>query len=933
MPWAIPLRSKLSAIGVIVAAIGAIVAAAQQPPAVFKSSIDLVPVDVSVVDKNGRPVPDLTAEDFALSVDGKPRTIATAQFVSVAAEPVARPADPPYYSSNAGGSGGRLVMFVVDVGSIGAGRGKAALDAAARFVSTLKPNDRVGLVTVPAGGVTIDFTSDHARVESTLRSVIGQATDHLGPAKLGIADALGLERGDDAAIRHVADRECSTGDTSPQGRDFCIQQLMQDAQLMLTERRDRAHKTLASLRTLFERLSSSETPKTLVFMSEGLPQEGDTLDLTWVSARASAAHITMYILQLDPPDTDATAARMSTTKGADREALREGLDAMAALTRGDVMRVVSNADFAFQRVALELSGYYLLSFEPQPGDRDSKPHKIRIDSRRKDVEVRARREFSAGAPAAKSTEDLVIETLRSPLLAADIPLRLTTYSFRDAATSKLKIVLAVEIDRSANSRDNVALAYLLTDASGRAVVSNLERKVSAPIEVGSHTQKYVGAAAGDAPGIYSLKVAVVDDTGRRGSVERTFEAKLTSFGQVRTSDLLIADNAEGMTAEGLTPSVSAVFSGDELHGHVELMSQAEDQLARASVSLEVAESADAKAIDSARAVFQQTPPGETAEHRRSAEAVVPIALLPPGEYVARAVISIDGRKVGQVVRPFRIAAHTVESAGRPRAALPSATAISVKSRIDAFDKSSVLTPQVVGFFLDRLGAAAATSATTVGGALDATRAGHFDAALQALKDAGNDQLATRFLKGIALLARGELNPAANEFREALRLDSEFFPAAFYLGACYAAGGRDREAVGAWQTSLITEANAPFIYTLLGDALLRLRDGKQAVEALTEAHTHWPADNDVTLRLGTALIMAGQPAEGLRTLEPYLAQHPEDGDRLFLAMRALYEARRSGHPIVSAEEDRATFMRYAAAYSAAKGSQQALVDQWRKFFGK
>ena len=40
----------------------AMLAAAQepQPPrATFKSTVDLVPVDVSVVDRNGRPVPDL----------------------------------------------------------------------------------------------------------------------------------------------------------------------------------------------------------------------------------------------------------------------------------------------------------------------------------------------------------------------------------------------------------------------------------------------------------------------------------------------------------------------------------------------------------------------------------------------------------------------------------------------------------------------------------------------------------------------------------------------------------------------------------------------------------------------------------------------------------------------------------------------------------
>jgi hypothetical protein len=39
------------------------------------------------------------------------------------------------------------------------------------------------------------------------------------------------------------------------------------------------------------------------------------------------------------------------------------------------------------------------------------------------------------------------------------------------------------------------------------------------------------------------------------------------------------------------------------------------------------------------------------------------------------------------------------------------------------------------------------------------------------------------------------------------------------------------------------------------------------------------------------------------------------------------------PIGTAEEDRRRFERYAAAYTAAGGPQQALVDQWRKFVAR
>src|SRR5437773_2536863 len=49
----------------------------QQAPPIFRSGIDLVEVDVSVLDKDRFPVRDLTALDFTVLEDGKPRPIVT----------------------------------------------------------------------------------------------------------------------------------------------------------------------------------------------------------------------------------------------------------------------------------------------------------------------------------------------------------------------------------------------------------------------------------------------------------------------------------------------------------------------------------------------------------------------------------------------------------------------------------------------------------------------------------------------------------------------------------------------------------------------------------------------------------------------------------------------------------------------------------------
>jgi hypothetical protein len=109
---------------------------------------------------------------------------------------------------------------------------------------------------------------------------------------------------------------------------------------------------------------------------------------------------------------------------------------------------------------------------------------------------------------------------------------------------------------------------------------------------------------------------------------------------------------------------------------------------------------------------------------------------------------------------------------------------------EAFDRSSVLTPQVVGFFLDRMNFGA-TGASNAGPALEHARAGRFAEASAAMAVKGKETLPSAFLHGLALYSKNDLAAAARQFRDTLRLDPEFFPAAFYLGSCYAAGNRIR----------------------------------------------------------------------------------------------------------------------------------------------
>ena len=913
----------------LAAVLGAIISAAHlgaqdapQAPT-FRTAVDLVPVDVNVLDRTGRPVPGLDAADFVLTVDGQPRRVVSAQYIASVRDGQPAPATPTHYSSNNSAAGGRMIMIAVDQANIGSGRGRLALESARKFVERLSPADRVGVVALPGAGPQVDFTANHALVHAMLGRIVGQDSGFQGAYRVGMHEAAEINRGNQLMVTEVVNRECAG--LRGVELELCRRQITSDAMTMVTLGRERARNSLTALRHLIDRMALTPSQKTIIYISEGLLLDREFADVSWIGPAAARAQVVLYVLQLETPAFDASIARPSPTATQDRALAEEGLGVLAGMTRGTVMRVVSSAEGVFQRLALELSGYYLLSFEPDAGDRDGKTHKIAVTvPGRRDTSIRSRREFVVGETAMRTAEEMLRETLRAPLLSSDIGLKLSTYTLREGDGQKLRILFAAEIDRSRNPTERISLASVLMDPKGAVIGTLLEKDVSTPIRAATRTQDFISSIPADAPGLYTLKVAVVDGRGTRGSVEHTFRAQLSSAGQVRVTDLLIGERSA--SAGRVLPTVAGEFSSDVLHGYVELYSEAEDALKNTTVEIEVATSEEGRALDrtDARLLAQ---PGDTAG-RRTAEAVVPIALLPPGEYIARAVINIGGKRAGLVSRPFSIPKTRIAAPSAPISAGVSRPPIAFASRIDAFDRRAVLAPDVVGFFMERMnfGPGGAPGAPV---AIEHARSGRFDEAIEALGGAQSRPVAAAFLKGLALYARGELEPAAGKFREALKLDSEFFPAAFYLGSCYAAGGRDRQAVGAWQTSLVTESDAPFIYTLLADGFLRLRESHSALNILKEASTLWPDNDQVLLRMGTAYAAGGKRSEAFAILEPYVQRNPTDHERIFVLLQTLYEARAAGSSVKSPAEDRALFDKYAQAYAEAKGPQQEMVEVWRK----
>src|SRR5688572_13127047 len=167
-------------------------ALAQQPQApspkpqvpIFRAGIELVTVDVTALDSNGRQVMDLTAADFQVEIDGDRRQVTSAEYVRsvdplrvIGAPSKVVVPDETFSSSNAKGApSGRLIMVLVDQGNIRTGSARAVMNSAKRFVDTLTPEDRVAVVAIPGPGELVDFTNNHDRVREALLRIVGQAT-------------------------------------------------------------------------------------------------------------------------------------------------------------------------------------------------------------------------------------------------------------------------------------------------------------------------------------------------------------------------------------------------------------------------------------------------------------------------------------------------------------------------------------------------------------------------------------------------------------------------------------------------------------------------------------------------------------------------------------------------------------------------------------
>ncbi len=922
-----------------------LLAQATQAP-VFRSGVEVMEVDVTVVDAKGMPVRDLRIPDFTVTIDGQPRRVISAEFISENTTFSAEPAGPrdPYVSNNTDRRPGRLIMIVIDRNNTETHTLRSAAAALKGFVASIAPDDRLALVTVPPPGPSVDFTTNHALIVEAISRIIGSDDPMLSRYNISEYEAVSFEnRSNPIATQRLLFRAC--GDVDANTMSPCDRDVEQEALTIATHIRQKTSESVSGYSALLKNLRDVEGAKSMIILSQGLMLEGSQGEASALATLAAEARVSINVLMFSQMAGNASQERISETMSQDRDLREAGLETLAARSRGSLFRVVTNPQFIFDRLRNEISAHYMLGVEPAERDRDGRAHQIRVRVGRQNVQVRARQQvqYTKLTPNTWSRDVVMGRVLRSPAANTELPMRLSTYTFRDAAPNKVKLILAAEIDPESMEKElDLAIGFAIFDEAGKPVLGGQERKIySANSDL---PIRYELAVAVD-PGTYRVRLAAVDMAGKSGSVERPISAFGMMNHELALGDLILSSVREGRGNDLRAPVVLKVADG-QLGTYTEVYTNKPGALDDTTVRFEIADSADGPALQTSAADIRE----RADQTMRQALAVVPVGALPPGRYIARVIVSRGDKSVGKLTRPFditpRMAATaatgatgatgamggtggtgTTSAAGATTAGA-AMTGVVVAVRPMVFRKEQVLTPDMLRATFDAIAknhpAAKAAIARARGGKIEGT-------AMMAL-DAG-DQNAGSMLRGIELLMKGDLNGSANQFNVALRNPADAPMAWFYLGACYAAAGRDKEAVAAWERARSAQVQLPALPLVIADAWLRLGQPADALEPLRAALEREPQDDAIRRNLAVAQSHLGLHEQAYPTIVPFLDRNPKDADALMIALHALYQVHIEGKTLGTADEDKAKAALYARAYADVKGPQLALVEKWAEYLSR
>ena len=584
--------------------------APQGPLPTFRTGVDIVEIDVTVLDKDRHPVKGLTAEDFTILDRGKPQPIVAFSAVDVP-PPVSYPAPwmreaPIDVVSNV--ENRRLVAIVMDDAytEFNPDFAKRAKQIAKNAVDELGPAD-LAAVTFTFLGQRQNFTSDRSKLLAAIDSFVPKTTVAAGPPT---ACFLRVPKCDVQTLSMAA----STLLTASPGRKIAI--LVSGGRAFSLGGIGEIENEAPELHQLFHDLQQANVT-VYAFDARGLPAGGFSAE--------NRRPIPVFPIGLN-----------------------ESLHSFAESTGG---RAVTNTNDPQSHVAetfRESSSYYFIGFRTTVDSNEKGLRKIEVKVNQPGVQVRTRSGYYPRGKAETPGEAI------NGLPSGDLPIHATAAVVAVPGRHEAEVIVTTRVDPPvASSETRIALSTAAIDLDGKPH-GIVRQTITLTPNPAAKTAPDLPAHLPLPAGRYIVQISAKADE-RSGGAALDVEVPNFEKDALSASGLMlqrqparaISDKAIADLVPFLPTTVREFHSGDDVGVFLRIYQGGKGRIVPVRMTAKV--TSDQDKVTSTQEALLDT---ENFSEARSADyqVTLPLAHLTPGQYLLEVEAQSGARRVKRTAR-------------------------------------------------------------------------------------------------------------------------------------------------------------------------------------------------------------------------------------------------------------------------------------------
>lgn len=543
------------------------------PEEVIRITVNLVQMDATVVDAEGRLVEDLKASDFEIRQDGKLQVISNFSYVSTRpGQAGVRTASAPAGKKNSNNAAApppvplrtdqirRVFAFVVDDLALAAENVPGVRSAIGKFVDQdMQPGDIAAVIRTGSGmGALQQFTTD--------KRLLHRAIDRIsynGLGRVGISSFRPAGSGGGMGAAAAAERRSQITANS-----------------------------IAAITNIVQGLQEVPGRKTVILFSEDMhSMAGNSQDQRVVSALNSltdaAGRSSVVISSVDPrglqtlqltaadhPSNPGRAGSIPMQRATRMFFSQDGMVELAQATGGIFLHDNNDISGQVHQVVERSNGYYLIGYHPAASTFDQKTgqaffHRVRLTVKRPGLKVLSRAGFLAHPDAPQRVRELtpqaeLIHAMSSPFSPGAIHVRLTAMFSSSAKqgsfVNELLYIdakdLKFEDEPDNRHKAQVDILSATFDEKGK-VQDPIEKVYTFTLNDAQYQQAlkagviYRLAPAVKKPGVYQMRIALRDSNSLQiGTANQSVEVPDLTKGRLALSSVELEDATGALPAGG-----------------------------------------------------------------------------------------------------------------------------------------------------------------------------------------------------------------------------------------------------------------------------------------------------------------------------------------------------------------------------------------------